>query len=313
MQRVEKHNTIRYLRHEEIDCEKWDRCVAQSVSGIIYAYSWYLDIVCDAWDGLVLGDYEAVFPLPVRKKRGVSYICNPPFTQQLGLFSLFPAEAALVDQFLKAIPGRFVLVELMINKMSKPEKLAVMQRDNYELSLDAPVDILRGRYSTNLKRNIKKAVQQQLSVAEYGKVEDIIDLFRANRGRALSDFSEENYFGLLRLYYSLYHKGMAKAYGVFNEQNELIAGAVFFFEHERTIFVFSGINDEAKEKGAMPLLIDNVIEKFSSSGMILDFEGSMDPGLARFYKSFGASLNSYWFWRRSMIPRWLLALVKKLK
>jgi hypothetical protein len=313
MQRVEKHHTIRYFRHDEINCEKWDRCIALSVNTIIYGYSWYLDIVCDEWDGLVLGDYDAVFPLPMRKKRGVSYIYTPPFTQQLGLFSIFTFDAAMVDAFLKAIPGRFLLAELMINNKSKPAKIAVKQRDNFELSLDASIDILRGRYSDNLKRNLKKAVQQNLSVAEYGKAEDIIDLFRANRGRIVPNLSNEDYLRLSHLYYSLYQKGMAKAYGVFNHRNELIAGAVFFFEKQRIIFIFSGTTHEAKEKGAMPMLIDNMIEKYASSETIFDFEGSMDRGLARFYKSFGASVNSYWFWQRSKIPGFLLAVLKRLK
>jgi hypothetical protein len=78
---------INYIKHKDVDTEKWDRCIEQSVNGIIYAFSWYLDIVCDEWDALVDDDYESVFPLVKRKKFGINYIYPPFFTQQLGLFS----------------------------------------------------------------------------------------------------------------------------------------------------------------------------------------------------------------------------------
>ena len=54
---------IHYIQHKDIDFEKWDACVANSFNRLIYGFSWYLDVVCDDWDALVLNDYEAVFPL----------------------------------------------------------------------------------------------------------------------------------------------------------------------------------------------------------------------------------------------------------
>ena len=65
---------IRYLKNHEINTEKWDECIMNAFNGIVYAYSWYLDIVHETWDALIEGDYERVMPLPVSEKCGVSYI-----------------------------------------------------------------------------------------------------------------------------------------------------------------------------------------------------------------------------------------------
>ena len=67
---------IKYLKYEHIDKEKWDECIEQSFNGVIYAYSWFLDVVCEEWEALVEGDYERVFPINFRKKAGVNIIFN---------------------------------------------------------------------------------------------------------------------------------------------------------------------------------------------------------------------------------------------
>ncbi len=53
---------IKYVSHEVIDREKWDKCIDNSTNGLVYAYSWYLDLICDEWNALIENDYESVFP-----------------------------------------------------------------------------------------------------------------------------------------------------------------------------------------------------------------------------------------------------------
>ncbi|MCK4361546.1 MAG: hypothetical protein KAV70_07350, partial [Bacteroidales bacterium] len=78
---------IKHLTYQQINKSKWDECIKKSFNGIIYGYSWYLDIVCKHWEALVENDYERVFPLTTGKKFGINYLYQPFFTQQLGVFS----------------------------------------------------------------------------------------------------------------------------------------------------------------------------------------------------------------------------------
>ena len=56
-------NKIYYIKNININREKWDDCVSNSVNSRVYGLSWYLDIVCKNWDGIVIDDYEIVFPV----------------------------------------------------------------------------------------------------------------------------------------------------------------------------------------------------------------------------------------------------------
>ena len=59
---------IHYLRRYEIDTKKWDQCIIESDNGLIYAHAFYLDHMAKQWDALVMGNYDAVMPLPFNQK-----------------------------------------------------------------------------------------------------------------------------------------------------------------------------------------------------------------------------------------------------
>src|SRR5215831_14346953 len=101
---------IQYLRHHEIDKEKWDHAISNADNGLIYAYSFYLDQMAKHWDALVLNDYEAVMPLTWNKKFGIYYLYQPAFTACLGIFGNDLTEE-IVKEFIQYIPKKFKLIE----------------------------------------------------------------------------------------------------------------------------------------------------------------------------------------------------------
>jgi hypothetical protein len=69
----------------------------------------------------------------------------------------------------------------------------------------------------------------------------------------------------------------------------LLAGAVFVRHASFVIYLFAAASSEGKKFGAPLLLLDHVIQRHAGSpGLILDFEGSMIPSIARFFANFGA-------------------------
>jgi hypothetical protein len=300
---------IRHLTREQIDDARWDACIEEAVNHRIYGYSWYLDLVCESWDGLIEDDYSAVFPLPFRKKYGIRYLFQPDFTQQLGLFCRDEPPPAMVDSFLDAIPKRFWFAEICLNSSAFPAQHQATARNNYELNLEAPYPELSVHYSSNLQRNIRRGIKSGLQVSPHPDTGAIIRMFRENRGATLHRWNERTYQRLSRLFHTLEHRGQARAWGTYSSNNNLVAGALFFFDRKYAVMVFSGLTPEGKESGAMPFLLDHVIREFASTPLILDFEGSMDPGLARFYASFGADIRQYWFLKMNRLPvplKWLL-------
>ncbi len=305
---------IRYIENEHINKLKWDRCIGHSVNSRIYAYSWYLDIVAPEWSAYVLDDYHAVFPIFTQKKWGVSYCFQPVFTQQLGLFTPLLLTSKLLEPFLKKIQQQFPLVQINLNSHNKisASVFRVEKRVNHELDLISPYEELKKAYSKNLKRNIKKAQKENLTIFKNLKPDAIIQLFKNNKGKEIKAYSEEDYQKLLRLIYKAIGLSKASVWGVFTAENNLCAGAIFMKDQHKHTFLFSATNAEAKKLSAMPFLIDHFIDSHSQTKNILDFEGSNDPNLARFYKSFGASKIHYPHFFCNHLP-WYLSVAWKLK
>jgi hypothetical protein len=277
---------IKYIQRKHIDDSKWNSCIDRSFNGNLYGYSWFLDIVSDHWDALVENDYERVFPLVHRKKFGIFYIYQPFFTQQLGLYSTTKLDSEILSSFIRAIPAKFRQTEINLNTLNKAEEkdFRLIPQVNHELDLINSYEKIRKGYSENLLRNLKKAEKAGLTVSKNIKPDDIISLFRENRGKDIGHLHEKDYLRLKRIAYTCMYKGLANIQGVYDEQNQLVAGAFFIQCNNKAIFLFSGLGEEGRKAGAMPFLIDQYLHSHAGRHLTFDFDGSNDPDLARFYK-----------------------------
>ncbi len=102
----------------------------------------------------------------------------------------------------------------MDSLIEKPENELPL---HFEPDLFAKAPKLKGF----LKRNLKKAQKHKLTIVKNVKPEDIIDVFRENRGSQISNLSEDDYMKLRRLAYMGIYKGLVHNYGVYSPQNEL--------------------------------------------------------------------------------------------
>ena len=301
---------VRYLSHTEIDKTKWDACIDESTNTIIYAYSWYLDIVCTGWGALVQGDYKLVMPITGNKKYGIHYIYPPYFAQQLGVFSKEKINKETVENFLNAIPACYRFIEINLNTQNTFDLPAfrLKKNTNLDLSLHKPYDLLQKEFSADTKRNIKKATKYAIRLQKNIPPSSIIKLFRENTGKKINNLKEKNYKTLSALVGICAQKGCAETQGVFTKENKLCAGVIWLTKNNRTIFLFSATNKEAKRNGAMFFIINTFIKEHAEKNNILDFEGSNLPGLARFYKGFGSNESVYLHVKKNNLPkliRWI--------
>ncbi len=303
---------IQYLSHTEIDKILWDRCIDQSDQAIVYANSWYLDIVSPGWSALVDDNYRAVFPITWRKKWSFNYLFQPAFTQQLGLFSTKQLEENSLSNFLQAIPLTFKLIEIQLNcgnnNLLLPAGFNKHPRITHQLNLGYTSSELEKKFSENTKRNTKKFEKSSILVKTNIEVADIVDLFRKNRGKKISQLREEDYSVFLSICTEAKKRKLLSCFGAVDENGMLLAGTIFLRSHFGYILLFTALSEEGKETGAMSTLISNFIKEHGGEKGILDFEGSMDSGLARFYKSFGSHEIVYLQIRNNRLPvflRWL--------
>ena len=310
---------IRYLKHADIDKNKWDQTIDDAFNGNIYAYSWYLDRVHPYWEALIEGDYDRVMPLTGNRKWFIHYLFQPFFSQQLGVYSVNILSREHVADFIQNIPEKFRFAEINLNIHNHPElghAYRLIPQRNFLLDLIDDYSKLARHYSANTKRNLKKSEKQKFTVSKNIKPERIVELFVKNRGKEIRGWNQTDYLRLQGLMYMAQYKGKGITYGIFTDENELCAAGFFLYSNQHLTFLFSGRNEFAKQTGAMTFLLDSVIREYAGTQMILDFEGSNDPGLARFYKGFGAKEVQYKRLEYNRLPfplKQLVALKKLVK
>ena len=111
-------------------------------------------------------------------------------------------------------------------------------------------------------------------------------------GRTIMELDKKAYSILSELLDKIQEKAKGDCIGVFKD-GQLISAAFFTNCLKRATYLFSASNNTAKKIGANHFLIDTYIAKNKKDSLILDFEGSMIPSLARFYASFGAENRHY--------------------
>ena len=173
---------------------------------------------------------------------------------------------------------------------------------NLELELKNEYkDIIRG-YQNNLQRNIKKAALNNFTLSTNVKPEEIIALFRANKGQELTHLNNKQYSMLQDIANKSINKEIGEIWGVYDEFNQLLAAILWVTSHRKAIFLFSALSGTGKKLNAMPWLIDSFIKQNAGKPLTLDFEGSNIEGLARFYSSFGAKKVTYQRYMRTSLP-----------
>ncbi len=280
---------IRFLTHKDIDKNRWDKCIQTSVNALAYALSGYLDCVSPRWNALVLGDYTAVMPLPHKKKFGLPYISHPLFCQQLGIFYQ-EGESILVDEFLKAIPYSFIKTDVSLNAGNNNKDIVNFNRPNYLLPICHTYEDNHGLFNSNTRRNIKKA---EKLIPGSLRVIDIDRFLLLKKQNPVNKLNTHHFKTLEKLFHYLESEKLGEVLGVENEKGELLAAAMFIQYKKRITYLFSASSQEGKEKRAMFKVINEVIRKNLDQELTLDFEGSMIPGVATFFKGFGAQPEYY--------------------
>jgi len=293
---------IQFLQHAMIDKERWDECIGKAENGNLNSYSWYLDIVSPGWCALVEPDYNMVFPLPVSSRAGFKYIMQPYFTQQLGLFYDSFLNDEKLAEFLNRIPSSFKYININLNSSNPLQGGKVTDLTNLELDLSDNYDKITEGYQNNLRRNLKKAAQNKLTLSTNLQPEELITLFRANKGQYLKHLNDRQYSLIQQIAKVSLQKGIGEIWGAYDELNELTAGILWITINRKSVFLFSALSDRGKKLSAMPWLIDIFIRQNAGKSHILDFEGSNNESLARFYSSFGAKKVTYYRWEKNSLP-----------
>lgn len=294
---------IRHIPAGRINREEWDGWVTASANRRVYACSVFLDIFAPGWGALVMGSGDAIMPLTVNRKWGISYLFQPVFVQQLGIL-MKDAGVDYTDQFLERVSSTYRFSDIALNEMNHPDaaRYQCVNMTNYLLKLDLPYDQLVKGYDTNTLRNIRKADRLGVDLRPHEHVNEVVRLFELNGRKLYPNIRNINYSRLEAVLERGLSDGFIEMRGAFSPGGELIAALCMLADYDRYVFFFSANTAEGRNTGAMFLLVDSFIQQYAGSGRTFDFNGSVNPGLARFYKGFGSKAAMYSRIRISRLP-----------
>jgi hypothetical protein len=291
--------TAVFIPHKEIDKVRWDACVEAADNSLIYARSWFLDIVSPGWNALIENDYDAVMPLTHKSKYGIRYLTQPPFAQQLGVFGKKISEEQ-VKAFISELSRRYRFAEIHLNYQNALSEAKA--RTNFVLDLNRPYEeIIKGYTAENL-RNLSKGARRGADFTSEVSVSEVISFYRAAYGDQNPQLGNEEYLRFEKLCSELEKRGMLNLQGIKTAEGQLCSAGCFMNDGERAIYVMGAANEEGRRLQATHFLLDGYIRKYAGQQMILDFEGSEIPGVNRFYRKFGPENQPFYQLRINKLP-----------
>ncbi len=284
-----KKNDLIRLRHHEIDKAKWDAGIARSTHPLIYAESWYLDIVAPQWEAIVSNDYNTLWPLTLNRKFKWPVIMQPMFTQQLGIFSSGPVDKERVAQFYSANPYPIITLQSH-SECEWPDSLKSTTKNNSILPLITDYANLKGAYRKDRKQSLKKALKEQQIFDYHTSTNAFIDFTRRNNNYQLPPRH-------LMLLQQIIRQALEQKSGfilsVKDESEDPLSMAFFLHKYNRITNLAGHSSSKGYAREGMFLILNQVIQDFAASEHVLDFEGSELEGIASFYRSFGAIKEPY--------------------
>ena len=118
------------------------------------------------------------------------------------------------------------------------------------------------------------------------------ELVRLKKENDVIQRSEKDYLWLVKLLETIKDRDAGKIYAI-RTGNEITAAAFFAYSKTRAIYLLSASSQKGKEQRGMFRIVDAFIQDHAGSGLILDFEGSNIPSVARFFSGFGAQPEIY--------------------
>ncbi|MBC7588240.1 MAG: hypothetical protein H7178_07750 [Chitinophagaceae bacterium] len=285
----------------QIDKIKWDACIANSSNGFIYAHSYYLDAMAKEWHGLIVNDYETVFPIAIKKKFGFPYCYMPAFTQQLGFVGNMNFDEDLaIKQIIDFV--KYGSPYLNFNNQHFATKHQCFSRKNYVIDLSKPYYEIKNQYKKSTDYSLSKGTKLKLSYVADENVFEAVSLYQKHNHQYLKQVKNKDYENLQTLLTQLQRTKQVIIRKAVDANEQLLSIVLLLKDNKRLYNLINYTTEDGRKCEANYFLYDNILKEFSSKPMLFDFEGSDLPGVSAFYEKFGAINQPFFHWHFNHLP-----------
>lgn len=291
---------IIHLLRSQIDTSTWDDFIRQSPQSIVYAYSWYLDVVSPHWEALIWQDnnqWQAVMPVPVEHKWGFKKVQQPFFCQFLGVFSLHGSTANM-QQLIEVFKKKYGYISTY---SFNPSMLVSGSTLSYSHCMYLDCDF-RKNYTKDRLTNLKRAQAFGWQIQDSTDIEPLIDLFETNHAHQIDNGVSRHAYDLLRqIVKELLGRELATIRYAF-KNDKIESGCLFAIENSTIIYLFNAASAIGRRGNARTLMIDSMMDQYKEQGFTFDFESPEVLPIANYYQSFGSKVVAYSNLRQTKLP-----------
>lgn len=267
----------------------------------LYANTWWLDATCgqQGWEILSLknsiGIESAIMPFHFTRIKGLKAIITPPMTQYLPIIFPGSKDEFLFDQLFDALPQFSILdISLRSPYLGAYKEIVsnVQLRYSYVINAMQQMEQIRSKYNEGLRRNLRDA-EKKYVISESGDVEGFVYLCMKTYQHRNMKVPAWVQSIIPELYKALQNNnaGMIK---IATLAGKPIAGIMVAWDNTMAYYITGGRIESEAGASAHALLLDDAIRDASERKIMFDFEGSMHPGIANFFQSFGGIPERFW-------------------
>jgi hypothetical protein len=291
----------------------------------IFSRDWWLDAVCGTkWNVLLYEEKGRVcaampFYLPLPK-----IVSMPPYTQTMGIWF---AEESADTKYATVLGRRQEICKVFVGELKK--YTAFLQNFHYGITDWLPfywagyrqatrytyllhdigqTECLWENMSVHLRRKITKATKRCLVVKRGISAEDFLCVHSLTFERQGRKPQHTDY--LKHLICLCRERSQGDLWGGYDEAGHLHAVAFIVWQENSAYYLAGGADPALRDSGAQALVLWEAIRTVSAYANRFDFEGSMLPGVERFFRDFGAIQTPYFTISKGKIGLWDKVLIK---
>ncbi len=293
---------------DNIKRESYIRFCRENTPPAFFHAEW-LDAVCGKghWDAaLVLSGAEtrAVMPYLLRKQGPFTVLGMPPLTPYLGPWLLYPEEqksssrfsleTRLYEELISQLPGAHKINMQLHHTMRNglPFYWAgynLQQRYTFLIKPDTQ-EALWEKLDGSIRRQIRKA-EKQIDISAAGKVDDFFKLNRATFQRKQKAVPYN--IDLVRRIDKASGQSFECSILLGRKEDKAVSGIFLVEDQHEVYYLMGGTLPRYLQTGVASLLMWRSILYAAEKKKTFNFEGSMYPSIANFFKSFGGDLTAY--------------------
>ena len=290
----------------------------------VFSRDWWLDAACgDNWDVLLdekNGKIHAAMSLYVPCRH---IITMPNYTQTMGVWF---ADGAADTKYSSLLEQRQAICKSFIEKL-KPyksflqnfsheftdwlpfywEKYLQTTRYTYILHGIKDADKILSGMSQQTRRNLKKAEEQSVTIRRGVGIDEFLKIQTLTFERQKKRNTQSSAV-LRRIIETACERGQGDIFGGYDKDGKLHATAFVVWQNSSAYYIAGGGDPSLRSSGAHTLVLWEAIKYVSQYTNTFDFEGSMIPGVERFFREFGAVQTQYF-----MISRGKLSLLDRAR